>query len=83
MMGVKRWREKAEDRSIWAVILKEVLVKLSGPDANRDVSVANLPIYDILIIDCEPVSKMQRNRILCFKIFGVSMRCEIGYPHNS
>ena len=28
MMGVKRWRKKAEDRSEWAVILKEVLVKI-------------------------------------------------------
>jgi hypothetical protein len=26
--GVKRWRKKAEDRSIWAIILKEALVKL-------------------------------------------------------
>jgi hypothetical protein len=26
--GVKRWRKKAEDRSVWAVILKETLVKL-------------------------------------------------------
>jgi hypothetical protein len=27
-MGVKRWRKKAEDRSVWAIILKEVLVEL-------------------------------------------------------
>jgi hypothetical protein len=27
-MGVKRWRKKAEDRSVRAVILKEALVKL-------------------------------------------------------
>jgi hypothetical protein len=27
-MGVKRWRKKAEDRSVWAIILKEALVKL-------------------------------------------------------
>jgi hypothetical protein len=26
--GVKRWRKKAEDRSVWAIILKEALVKL-------------------------------------------------------
>jgi hypothetical protein len=25
-MGVKRWRKKAEDRSVWANILKEALV---------------------------------------------------------
>jgi len=24
-MGVKRWRKKAEDRSVWAVVLKEAL----------------------------------------------------------
>jgi hypothetical protein len=24
--GVKRWRKKAEDRSLWAIILKETLV---------------------------------------------------------
>jgi hypothetical protein len=28
LMGVKRWRKKAEDRSAWAVFLKEALVKL-------------------------------------------------------
>jgi hypothetical protein len=27
-MGVKRWSKKAEDRSVWAIILKETLVKL-------------------------------------------------------
>jgi hypothetical protein len=27
-MGVKRWRKKAEDRSVWAIILKQALVKL-------------------------------------------------------
>jgi hypothetical protein len=27
-MGVKRCRKKAEDRSVWAIILKEALVKL-------------------------------------------------------
>jgi hypothetical protein len=32
-MVVKRWRKKAEDR--WAVILKEVLVRLLRPDANK------------------------------------------------
>jgi hypothetical protein len=28
--GAKRWRTKAEDRSLWAIILKEALVKLQG-----------------------------------------------------
>jgi hypothetical protein len=27
-MAVKRWRKKAEDRSVWAIVLKEALVKL-------------------------------------------------------
>jgi hypothetical protein len=27
-MCVKRWRKKAEDRSVWAIILKEALVIL-------------------------------------------------------
>jgi hypothetical protein len=27
-MAVKRWRKKAEGRSVWAVILKEALVRL-------------------------------------------------------
>ena len=27
-MGVKRWRKKAEGRSVWVIILKEALVKL-------------------------------------------------------
>jgi len=26
--GIKRWRKKAEDKPLWAVILKEALVKL-------------------------------------------------------
>jgi hypothetical protein len=28
LMDVKRWRKKTEDRSVWANILKEALVKL-------------------------------------------------------
>ena len=28
LMAVKRWRKKAEDRSVWDIILKEALVKL-------------------------------------------------------
>jgi hypothetical protein len=36
-MGVKRWRKKALDRSVWAVILKEALVKLYGPYAKKEV----------------------------------------------
>jgi hypothetical protein len=27
-MDVKRWRKKAEDRPVWAIILKEALLKL-------------------------------------------------------
>jgi hypothetical protein len=27
-MGVRRWRKKAEDRSVWAIILEEAVVKL-------------------------------------------------------
>jgi hypothetical protein len=27
-MGAKRWRKKAEGRSVWAIMLKEALVKL-------------------------------------------------------
>jgi hypothetical protein len=27
-VSVKRWRKKAEDRSVWTVILKEAVVKL-------------------------------------------------------
>jgi hypothetical protein len=35
-MGVKRWRKKAEDRSTWAVFLKEGLVELYGPCAEEE-----------------------------------------------
>jgi len=28
LMGAKRWTKKAEDRSVWAVILKEALVTI-------------------------------------------------------
>jgi hypothetical protein len=34
-MDVKRRRKNAEDRSIWANILKEALVKLQGPQAGE------------------------------------------------
>ena len=27
LMGVKRWRRKADDRPVWVIILKEVVVK--------------------------------------------------------
>jgi hypothetical protein len=28
LMGVKRWRKKAENRPAWAIVLKAVLVKI-------------------------------------------------------
>jgi hypothetical protein len=34
-IGVKRWRKKAEDRSLWVIILHEALVKLYGPYAKK------------------------------------------------
>jgi hypothetical protein len=33
-MDVKRWREKAEDSPVSAIILKEAQVKIKGPDNN-------------------------------------------------
>jgi hypothetical protein len=35
-MGVKRWRKTSEDRSVWAIILREVQVKLNGLYANGE-----------------------------------------------
>jgi hypothetical protein len=35
-MGVERWRKQAEDRSVWATILKEALVKLRGSYAKEE-----------------------------------------------
>jgi hypothetical protein len=35
-MDVKRWRKKAEDRPVWAIILKEALLKLWGPYAEEE-----------------------------------------------
>ena len=32
-MVVKRWRKKAEDKSVWTIFLKEALVILKGPYA--------------------------------------------------
>jgi hypothetical protein len=34
--GVKRWRKKSEDRSAWAIILKETMVILEGPYVNEE-----------------------------------------------
>jgi hypothetical protein len=30
-LGIKRWRQKAQDRKEWMVVLREVKVKLKGP----------------------------------------------------
>jgi hypothetical protein len=35
-MAVKRLRNKAEDRSAWAIILQQALVKLQGPYASEE-----------------------------------------------
>jgi hypothetical protein len=35
-MRVKRWRKKAEDRSVWAIVLKEALAKLQGLYAKEE-----------------------------------------------
>jgi hypothetical protein len=35
-MGVERWRQKAEDRSAWAIMLKEALINLQGPFSNGE-----------------------------------------------
>jgi hypothetical protein len=37
LMGVKRWRKKPEDRFVWAIILKEALVKPTAQYANEEV----------------------------------------------
>ena len=34
--GFKQWRKKAEDRSAWAVVLKEALLDCEGPCANEE-----------------------------------------------
>jgi hypothetical protein len=36
LMGVQRWGKKAEDRSVWAIILKEALFKLKGLYGNEE-----------------------------------------------
>jgi hypothetical protein len=36
LSGFKRWRNKAQYRIAWAIILKEALVKLLGPYGNGD-----------------------------------------------
>jgi hypothetical protein len=35
-MVVKSWRKKAEDRSVWAIILKEALVKPYSPYTSEE-----------------------------------------------
>jgi hypothetical protein len=44
-MGVKKWRKKAEHRTVWAIILKEALVKLEGPYANVEEDLQNTYAY--------------------------------------
>jgi hypothetical protein len=34
-MSVKTCRKKAEEKSVWAIVLKEALIKLSGPYAEK------------------------------------------------
>jgi hypothetical protein len=45
-MGVKRWRKKVEDRSIWAIIMKEALVKLQGPYAKQEEEEEDYSFYE-------------------------------------
>jgi hypothetical protein len=33
-MGAKRWRKKAEERTVWVIILKEAVVNLLKPSGN-------------------------------------------------
>ena len=35
-MGFKRWRKKADDRSLWSIIVKEALVKLRRPYVSEE-----------------------------------------------
>jgi hypothetical protein len=35
-MGVKRWREKTEERSAWVIPLKEAMVILQGPYVSEE-----------------------------------------------
>jgi hypothetical protein len=37
-MGVKEWRTKPEERFVWAIILKEALVKPTAHWANEEVA---------------------------------------------
>jgi hypothetical protein len=43
LVGVKRWRKKAEDRSIRTIVLKEALIKLWGPYATEEEG--EYPVY--------------------------------------
>jgi hypothetical protein len=48
-MGVRIWRKKAEDRSLWAMIVKEALVRLEGPCAKEEENALNVQVIGILI----------------------------------
>jgi hypothetical protein len=45
-VGVKRWRKKAEERSVWAMILKKALVKLVGPYDKEDKKMYITPLTE-------------------------------------
>jgi hypothetical protein len=51
-MDVKRWRKKAEGRSVRAIIVKEALVKLQGPHVNEEEEKnsfsQNRAIYEVI-----------------------------------
>jgi hypothetical protein len=40
-VGINRWRKKAKDRSVWAITLKEALVKLQGLYTNEEEETAD------------------------------------------
>jgi hypothetical protein len=54
-IGVKKWRNKAEDRSVCAIVVKEALVKLQGPYVKRwrkkaeDRSVCAIVVKEVLV----------------------------------
>jgi hypothetical protein len=48
-MGFKRWRKKADGRSLWSIIVKEALVKLRRPYVSEEDEEEFFPFFTFLI----------------------------------
>jgi hypothetical protein len=65
-MIFKRWRKKAEDRSVRTIILKKALVKLEGPYADDEEEERIILIYQLGQQELVPSLVYNKSTLSCF-----------------